>query len=163
LACLEGVVARIDAVARAVRVQRDGPQVDAGALLVDPRVCELPHPPRLMMNTSPELREVMAAWLTRTATPEPPEPAVVNTLVARPASDPCASALAHLLAADVRKAFVERSHHLEEAQQDAERCGDDRVLAETAISTAQRMMDNEWLSAAVTTKLRLAEAAAHRV
>src|SRR5262249_2414380 len=35
--------------------------------------------------------------------------------------------------------------------------------AETAISTAQHMLDNEWLSAAVTAKLRLADAAAHRV
>jgi len=37
------------------------------------------------------------------------------------------------------------------------------VLAETALATARQMMDNEWLSATVTTKLRLADAAAHRV
>jgi hypothetical protein len=37
------------------------------------------------------------------------------------------------------------------------------MLAETALSAAHHMMDNEWLSAAVTTKLRLADAAAHRV
>jgi hypothetical protein len=156
-------MARIDAVARAVRIHRDGPQIDAGALLIDPQVCALPRAPRLMMNTSPELRDVMAAWLARTATPVPPEPARVKALVAHAAPDPCASSLAHLIAADLQKTLVERSHHLDEAQQEAERCGDDRVLAETAISTAQHMMDNEWLSAAVTAKLRLADAAAHRV
>src|SRR6185295_4241474 len=100
-------------------------------------------------------REVMAARLTRTATSVPLEPTAASALVARAATDPCASSLAHLLAADIQKTFVERSRHLDEAQQDAERCGDDRVLADTAIAAAQRMMDNEWLSAAVTTKLRL--------
>ena len=163
LACLEGVLARIDAVARAARLHRDLPQIDAGALLIDPRVCELPRAPRLMTQTSPELRDVLATWLARTATPVPLEPAAVNALVARAAPDPCAASLAHLLAADIQKTLVERGRHLDEAQQDAERCGDDRVLAETAISAAQHMMDNEWLSAAVTGKLRLAEAAAHRV
>ena len=162
LVCLDGVLARIDAVARAVRVNR-GTQVDAGALLIDPRVCELPRAPRLMMNTSPELREVMAAWLARTAAPAPVLPAAADALVARAEPDPCASSLAHLLAADTEKTLAERSRHLDEAQQEAERCGDDRVLAETAISTAQHMMGNEWLSAAVTAKLRLADAAARRV
>src|SRR5215468_9888081 len=75
LACLDGVLARIDAVVRAVQIDRAGPQVDAGALLVDPRVCELARAPRLSATTSPELREVMAARLTRTATSVPLEPA----------------------------------------------------------------------------------------
>jgi len=163
LACLEGVLARIDAVAHAARANRDGPQIDAGALLVDPRVCELPRAPRLIGVTSPELREIMSAWLARTATAVPLTAAAAGALIARAAPDPCASSLAHLLAADVQKTLAERSHHLDEAQQDAERCGDDRVLADTAISAAQHMMDNEWLSAAVTAKLRLADAAAHRV
>ena len=163
LACLDGVLARVDAVARAAQRGRDGASLDAGALLVDPQVCALPRPPRLMTNTSPELRDVMAAWLARTATSVPLERAAADALVARAQADPCASALAHLMASDVHKAQAERLHHLDEAQQDAERCGDDRVLAETALSAAQRMMDNEWLSAAVTAKLRLAEAAVHRV
>jgi hypothetical protein len=163
LSCLDGVLARIDAVVRAVQIDRDGPQVDAGALLVDPEVCALPRAPRLIANTSPELRQVLAARLARTATSVPLEAAAASALVARAAGDPCASSLAHLLAADIQKTLVERSRHLDEAQQDAERCGDDRVLADTAISAAQHMMDNEWLSAAVTAKLRLADAAVHRV
>jgi predicted Ser/Thr protein kinase len=163
LSCLDGVLARIDAVVRAVAADRDGPEVDAGALLIDPEVCKLPRAPRLMTNTSSELREVMAAWLARTATPVPLAHAAADALVARAASDPCASSLAHLLAADVQRTLSERSRHLDEAQQGAERCGDDRVLADTATSAAQHMMDNEWLSAAVTAKLRLADAAAHRV
>jgi hypothetical protein len=159
LSCLDGVLARIDAVARGARVHRDGPQIDAGALLIDPKVCELARAPRLMTSTSPEFLEVVAAWLAHTATPVPPPASAAGALVARAAADPCASSLAHVLAADVQKTTAERSHQLDEALQDAERCGDDRVLAETAIATA----DSEWLSATATTKLRLAEAAVHRV
>jgi predicted Ser/Thr protein kinase len=161
--CLDGVLARIDAVARAARASRDAHQIDAGALLIDPKVCELPRAPRLMTSASPELRDVVATWLAQSATPVPLAAAAAAALVAKTAPDPCASALAHLLAADVPDSPAERSHHLEEAQQEAERCGDDRVLAETAIATAQHMMENEWLGATVTAKLRLADAAAHRV
>jgi predicted Ser/Thr protein kinase len=163
LLCLDGVLARIDAVARAARVNRDAAQIDAGALLIDPKVCELSRAPRLMTSTSPEFLEVVTTWLARTATPQPLPAAAANALVARATSDPCASSLAHLLAAGIQKSAVERIRHLDEAQQEAERCGDDRVLAETAIASAQGMMDSEWLSATVTAKLRLADAAAHRV
>jgi hypothetical protein len=163
LLCLDGVLARIDAVARAARTAREGLQIDAGALLIAPQVCELPRAPRLMTSTSPELREVVTTWLAHTATPVPMEAAAASALVARAAAEPCASSLAHLLAADIQKSAPERSHHLDEAQQDAERCGDDRVLAETALATAQYMMDNEWLSATVTAKLRRADAAVQRV
>ncbi|HEX2687887.1 MAG TPA: protein kinase [Kofleriaceae bacterium] len=163
LLCLDGVLARIDAVARAVRATRATAQVDAGALLIDPEVCELARAPRLMTSTSPEFRDVVTAWLAQSVVPKPLDAAAASALVAQAASDPCASSLAHLLAAGSQKSTADRGHHLDEAQQDAERCGDDRVLAETAVATAQHMMDNEWLSATVTAKLRLADAAAHRV
>jgi len=163
LACLDGVLARIDAVARAARTQHGGPQIDAGALLIDPEVCGISRAPRLMGATTPEFREVVSTWLARTATPVPLEAAAAGALVQRASADPCASSLAHLLAADIQKTTAERSHHLDEAQQDAERCGDDRVLAETALAAAQHVMDDEWLSSTVTAKLRLADAAAHRV
>ena len=150
LPCLDGVLARIDAVARGASDHRDGVQVDAGALLIDPKVCELVRPPRLTTNTSPEFRDVVTTWLSHTATPEALDAASAGALIARTASDPCASSLAHLLAADVQRgAIVDRGHHLDEAQQEAERCGDDRVLADTAIVAAQHMMVSEWLSATV--------------
>jgi predicted Ser/Thr protein kinase len=163
LACLDGVLARIDAVARGVRAVPGDHHVDAGALLIDPFVCELSPAPRLVATTSPEFREVVTAWLAHTATPVPIEIPVVNALVAKTAADPCASSLAHLLAADSRKSGGERRKHLDEAQQDAERCGDDRLRAETALAAAQNMIGNEWLSEGVTAKLRLADAAVHRV
>jgi hypothetical protein len=101
--------------------------------------------------------------MAHSAEPAHQDAAAATSLVARTAADPCASALAHLLVADNLKGSAERTLHIDEAQQDGERCGDDRVLAETAIATAQRVLDNEWLSPTVTSKLRLADAAAHRV
>ncbi|HET7501203.1 MAG TPA: protein kinase [Kofleriaceae bacterium] len=164
LLCLDAVLARIDAVARGVRTLRDAPQVDAGALLIDPKVCELAHTPRLVPDTSSELRDVVSTWLARTTSPGPLDDAAVRSLVGRVATAPCASALAHLLAADaMHGTLAKRSHHLDEAEQDAERCGDDRLFAESAVAAAQHIMDSEWLSAPVTAKLRLAEVAVHRV
>ncbi|HEY0195230.1 MAG TPA: serine/threonine-protein kinase [Kofleriaceae bacterium] len=161
--CLDGVLARIDAVARAARASAGASQIDAGAFLIDPRVCELPHAPRLMATTSPEFRDVVGAWLAHTADPARPDPAGAAALVARAAGDPCASALAHLVASEIERSSAARSRHVDEAGQDAERCGDDRVLAETAVVAARRALDAEWLSASVTNKLRLADAAVHRV
>src|SRR5262249_19710793 len=124
LACLDGVMARLDAVVRAARAVNGREQVDAGALLIDPFACELSPPPRRRTTRSPESREGIPAWLAHTGTPAPLDPAAVNGLVGKAAAEPCASSLAHLLAADNRKTGGERARHLEEAQQDAERCGD---------------------------------------
>ena len=118
---------------------------------------------RLVASASPEFREVVTAWLAHTASPEPLDVAAVNALIAKVAADACASSLAHLLAADSRQSGGERRTHLDEAQQDAERCGDDRLRAETALATAQHMIGNEWLSEGVTAKLRLADAAVNRI
>src|SRR4051812_18473550 len=63
LLCLDGVLARIDAVARATRANHDGGHVDAGAVLIDPRVCEMARAPRLMTNTSTEFRDTLTTWL----------------------------------------------------------------------------------------------------
>ncbi|HEX4418024.1 MAG TPA: protein kinase [Kofleriaceae bacterium] len=161
--CLDGVLARIDAVARATLANRNAPQIDAGALLIDPKVCELERAPRLMASASEDFRKVVTALLVHSASPAHQDEAAANQLVGDAKADPCALALAHLLAAEQQKSSAVRAHHLDEAQQEAERCGDDRVLAETAIASAQRMMDSEWLSSTVTAKLRLAEAAALRV
>jgi hypothetical protein len=163
LSCLDGVLARIDAVARAANTDRTGPPFDAGALLIDPKVCEQPHPPRLMAATSDEFREVVATWLTQTATSMPLTPSAVTLLVARSSADPCAAALAHLLAYQIQTGNPERNRHLDEALQSAERCGDDRVAAQTAIASAQNALSNEFLSATVTSKLASAETAVRRV
>ena len=163
LACLDGVLARIDAVARGAQLAGDAAQVDAGALLIDPRVCEAARAPRLMANTSPEFRDVAATWLARTASRAPLPGAQVTALVGRVATDPCASSLAHLLSAAIQQGGAEHTRQLDEAQQEAERCGDDRVLAETALAQARYVLDNEFLSATVTAKLRLADAAVQRV
>jgi hypothetical protein len=163
LACLDSVLARLDAVAHAARANRDQPfQIDAGELLIDPHVCELPRVPRLMTTTSPELREVIATWLSRPRMPVPLEPAAAGALITRVAGDACASSLAHLLAADVHRTRA-RNRHLDEAQQQAERCGDDRMLAEVAIRVPMYLMESAFLSRELVPKLRLADATVQRV
>jgi hypothetical protein len=115
-------------------------------------------------STSPQLREVVAEYVSRSTAPLPIDLPTAQQLAARAASDPCASSLAHVLAASARDITAsDRRHHIDEAQQGAERCGDDRVLAESALAAAGYAMENEWLGETMTTKLRLAEAAVNRV
>jgi hypothetical protein len=114
-------------------------------------------------STSPELRDAVTVWLERTATPVPIAAAEAASLLVRTANDPCALALAHVLGSDIQKTAAERARHLDEAQQAAQRCGDDRVVAQAALASAEFAIGNEWLGATTTAKLRLAEAAVQRV
>jgi hypothetical protein len=159
LACLDGVLARLDIVASGAKLAGAAAQVDAGALLIDPKVCEAPRPPRLMTSASAEFRNVVARWLAHGVTRAPQATAPVGRIT----SDPCASSLAHLLAADTQRAREDHDRQLDDAQQDAERCGDDRVLSETALASARYAVGPEWLSADANTKMRLADAAVQRV
>lgn len=168
LSCLEGVLARIDAVARVIRLDRDGAPIDAGQLLIDPAVCALAPPPRLMATTSPEFREVVAELLVRADTAGSREPPVIpQPLLLRAAGEPCAAVLAHLLATyvDRFRDRGKRSPHLDRAQQMAQRCGDDRILADTAIGAAEDEADIGYagLEAMAVSKLEIADAAVRRV
>jgi serine/threonine protein kinase len=164
LLCLDGVLARIQAVAEAARAARDlATQVDAGALLIDPKVCELADIPRLMTRTSPAFRDMMTTRLLQTSTSVPLDPAAASTLIAKAGSDACASSIAHMLVANIDDSAVSKVHHLEEARQDAERCADDRVIAESALSAAQHASDDQEPTINITAKLRLAETLVRRV
>ena len=159
LACLDGVIARIDIVANGVRLAGGKAQVDAGGLLIDPKVCESPRPPRLMTSASAEFRNLVAIWLAHGVTRGPQAAALLGRIT----NDPCASSLAHLLAADTQRAREDQVRQLNGAQQDAERCGDDRVLSETALASARYAVGPEWPSVDANTKMRLADAAVRRV
>src|SRR5262249_38184971 len=65
LACLDGVLAPLDASARALGEVHD-PQVDVGEVLVDPALCDGPRPPRLVSPVSDERRAALVAMLDST-------------------------------------------------------------------------------------------------
>ena len=180
LACLDGVLARLDVVARGVEAlasqqhganhlvgqpqTKDGPRraVDVGYFLVDPAVCAMETPPRLSTTTTPQMRATMAAVLLDAALPGRAPAATVKDVIERAKGDPCASVYARYLA--IQSGSVEeRERNLAEAAEEGERCGDDRVRAETALMHAELALESGSLNTSITSKVKLAELAAQRV
>jgi predicted Ser/Thr protein kinase len=164
LACLDGVLVRFDVVARAIeRAPRATPPIDAGGYLIEPRVCDVAHPPTLVSEATPELRDVLATAIYDAATPGPLDAKTAAELAKRVADVPCASAWARMLVAETARSPAERDPQLAEAVQDAERCDDDRVRAEVATGSARHALAGVFLGTVVSGKVNLAATAVKRV
>ncbi|HUJ61654.1 MAG TPA: protein kinase [Kofleriaceae bacterium] len=161
LDCLDGVLARLDAVAHGAAV-RGPPRLDVGELLIDPSLCEASRPPRLSRASSPELRDAIAQSLRWAVSDVPVDSKQAESLVTRAEGDPCAAALAHTLAADVRRLDGKRQH-LEDADSAAQACGDDRITAEVAIAAARHALVNGFLGTDLIAKVKRAEALAAKL
>ena len=95
---------------------------------------------------------------------QPLEPAQADALVASVQAEPCAGSLAHLLALGARKTTGDRARDLDEADRLAQRCGDDWLIADVAVSSAADALDsNPSLTTEVTAKIKHAEALAEPV
>jgi predicted Ser/Thr protein kinase len=159
VACLDRVLSRLDAVARAIgQLGPESDPVDTGAYTIDPAVCAIN--PRLEM-TSPALGEAIAAAIREAATSAPVDRDAVAALLKRIGTDGCAGAWARVVAAGVQD--QERNRHLADAEQDAERCSDDRIRAETAIRAAAFAAGRSIFGIPSTAKLKVAIAAVERV
>ena len=136
LACLDGVMARIDA---AARLAESSPVVhtDIGGLLVDPAICDAPQPPTLVPVISAPYRAVMARADGEELDPEPLTRQVVDRMIAAAAGEPCAATSAHLYAINTDETLVARRAELAEAANLAEQCNDDRMRYAVAETTAE--------------------------
>ena len=157
LACLDGVLATLQIGARALEQVTHAPHADVGELLVDPAVCDAPRPPRLVPVITPERVEASVAYLDAAGSEIPLKPQQGDAIVARTAQEPCASAIAHLVASRARRTSVDRRRELEEAEGAAQRCGDDRLIAHVAYERATAAVENE--EPDLTSKLERADAA----
>ncbi len=135
LACLDGVMARIDAAAR-IAESSPIPHTAIGAALVDPKLCDSPKPPMLVM-ISPALRAIMARADGEAANPEVLTRKVADRIIADAAGEPCAAAYAHVYALMTDETLAARRAELAEATSLAEQCGDDRVRFSVALATAR--------------------------
>jgi len=166
LACLDGVLARFDAVARGVAPLARMEHADAGALLIDPAVCAVDTPPRLMMSTTPPFRAVIAALLRDEATLGEPDRGEVAALLADLDADPCAAAFGRHVAMKHAAAIgegIDRERLAAEATEQAQRCTDERVRAEIALIAAEQALESTILGTAITSKIRIAETVAQPV
>jgi hypothetical protein len=119
LACLDGVLTRIDAV-RGSLAQLAAPTGErVAAQLVDAAVCAHPEPPRLASQLSADAHAALGGRVTA------------------PADDPCARALARLAAARQAAAQApEMRDAADDAIAAAEQCGDDRMLFDALLARA---------------------------
>jgi predicted Ser/Thr protein kinase len=162
LACLDGVLQRMNAAVRAAEQLRDVQPIEIGMVLIDPNVCGTERPPRLLAPT-PQMREVIEARLREEATIGSPDPKAMKDLVARVASDPCASSYAHGMQAFTVRDSSEQRRLTELAETEGERCEDERVRADAALHGALAAVRMEFLAASIPKKLRHAEVAVQRV
>ena len=162
IACLDGVLARMATIARAAERVHGAPNVDTGDLLIDPAVCESVRPPRLVHAGSDQLVDIVVAMLEQTRARRRMTRDEAKTLISRSASEPCASAFANMFGLG-DMVTTDRVAQLDEAERAAQRCGDDRIVADIALAAANWVIRDRLLDAQAPAKLRRAEAAAEKV
>jgi serine/threonine protein kinase len=142
LACLDGVLERFKAVARAVEDSHAELTADAViGRLAEPRICEVskevPTPPRLALRASPDAVAAIALDLATDAEPTP-DSAAIKALADRLEREPCERSIAlQALAHAKRKTDVPGAREaITAAVVAAEACRDDRLQADALLAAA---------------------------
>lgn len=163
LACLDGALARVDALRQTLIAVGGTARLPVTDELVDPAVCEGPRPPRLARTLSSTYVEVIATSMRIAVAHEPFDESDASKLLDRTKNDPCAAAAARILAASSRKNSSNQSADLEEATREAQRCGDDRLLADVALQSARWAISEGSLDVRTSSTVRQAEVAAEAI
>jgi predicted Ser/Thr protein kinase len=137
LECLDGVLARI--------------QLGADALMIDPAICARPQPPRLVRSISPMLREAALAGVA--ARDKKPTAADAAALVTRADKDACAAVFAHLVSF---AAGSDPHQQIADANDAAQRCGDDWLRAQLAILALRDSLESTISGPEVNSRLKTA-------
>jgi hypothetical protein len=134
LACLDGSLARTDAIVRAT-ANVTGPLSDHLAdLLVAPSVCSLATPPRLTVTPNADTVAALTFYAGSHPGKTVADEASAAAFAAKPGLDPCARAFA-LLAVDQITTDVPRGKAATlEAITAADACGDDRLRADAILA-----------------------------
>jgi hypothetical protein len=141
LACLDGVLARIDALHHALEhVQGEVPGDGVLAYLVDPKVCAAPVPPRLTLAAKPDTIDAFALAIDsargRDFHRKRWNPDAASALADKPGLDPCARGYARLAESAMTKDVPRDRAAIGDALTAAELCGDDRLRAEVLLEEA---------------------------
>ena len=170
LACLDGVLARLDAVRQALVQVPDAPAEEIQAQLIDPAICRKPAAedvPRLRLGASPGAPPpaVIAAYAlyARSQTEHKPADAEIDQLIAAPTTDPCGRVVATL-------AFHYASHDVPRARSlvadaiaAADQCGDERLKAELLIRDNRYQWERPMIGPRGDKAIRRAQIAVARV
>ena len=165
LACLDGVLARFDALRQAFGRVRDAAAEEIQAALVDPAICLKPAAadvPRLTLKPTPAVLEAYALY-ARSQTEHKPGDAEILPLAERPDADPCARAIAAMAFDDASWDEVRQRAVVSRAVSSVDQCADERLRADLLIRSA-RDLGNQGLSGdQADAAIRQGEIAANRV
>jgi predicted Ser/Thr protein kinase len=160
LACLDGVIARFDAVRKA-SMQGAKPSLDeVSAQLVEPGACNVDEPPRLPAKLSDAAATAFA--LAYEPDPDKDFDEQAEAEVLRVAGDDrCARTYARLARA-MNDASTKARDAADEALELAEACGDDRARADALVSSLAKQL-TPFLDPKLQKALAAAEAAVRKV
>ncbi|HEX3474535.1 MAG TPA: serine/threonine-protein kinase [Kofleriaceae bacterium] len=135
LACLDGVLARFDALRQAAAVASDSSAEDVQANLVDPAVCRKPAAadiPRLTLTPTPGVISAFAL-LVRSEAEHKPSDADLAAPAGASNPDACARVIAALAFDAVSNDVARDRTVLADAIGSADQCGDERLRADLLI------------------------------
>ena len=134
LACLDGSLARTDAIVRATANVSGKLSDQLAGLLVAPSVCSVTSPPRLTVTPNAETVAALTFYAGSHPGKTVADEASAAAFAAKPGLDPCARAFA-LLAVDQITTDVPRGKAATlEAITAADACGDDRLRADAILA-----------------------------
>jgi len=165
LQCLDGVLARFDALRQGyARV----PAAAAGELqgeLIDPEIClrsVAADVPRLMLAPTPDVIGAYELY-GRSETEHPPSDAELAAQSSRPGADPCARVLATLAFKATSKDISRARALVNDAMSTVDQCGDDRLRADLLIQAAPYQWELPVIGPRGEAATRQAQVAANRV
>ncbi|HEX3757613.1 MAG TPA: serine/threonine-protein kinase [Kofleriaceae bacterium] len=165
LTCLDGVLARLDAVRQAFLQVPSAPAEEIQAQLIDPAICRkatAADVPRLtLVPTTP----VIAAYAlyARSQTEHKPAEAEIAQLIAASTTDPCGRVIATLAFEAASKSALSSRPFMTDAAAAADQCGDERLKADLLIRDIRFRIERPVVGAKGAAAIRHAQIAADRV
>ena len=134
VSCLDGVLARTDAIIRAMATVPGRLSNQTATMLVAPSVCAATPPPRLTVGSTADTVAAFALYVGSRPGHTVADEAAAAGFAAKPGLDPCSRAIA-LLAVDQITTDVPRGKAATlDALASADACGDDRLRADAMLA-----------------------------
>ena len=164
LQCLDGVLARLDAVRQAF-LPAGGTAEGIQGQLIDPAICRKPSPadvPRLALAATPD---VLAAYQQASHSDDDPAPSdgALRAMLDRTNLEPCARVIATLALRATSKDVPRVRAAMTHAVSMVDQCGDDRLRADLLIEQIPYQYELPMVGGRGEAAVRQAQAAAARV
>ena len=162
LHCLDGALARFDAIRQAYPTVAKIGSEDVLAALADPSACLTPAPPRLSMRASPDVIAALGLYARTEPRDADPPSKDAQTFADRSGLEPCARSIALHAVEESAPEVAARRAAINEAVATSDQCDDDRLRAEMLIAAAPYQFELPVIGPKGQAGIRRADAAAIR-